>query len=417
MWPIGCDRVPPPGSRPRRLPTSKRNSQQGPSARMVRRYVRVLSRLERHLPTKVAADQLHLHLHRFERSEYSQNGEDGILAEIFARIGPRDRSFIEIGASDGAENCTRALVERGWRGVWIEGDQAKAVAARRVIGARPVAVVGSFVDRESIASVLADARASGTPDLLVIDIDGNDYWIWEEVSFRYRARVVVIEYNAIMGPRRRWVMPYNAAHQWDETYWHGASLAALAVLGSRLGYTLIGCDSCGVNAFFVLSSEAGPFPSHPPRYHYVGPRYRLPFGHPRDAFESFEAPVVPDEQCALIRLSLVPPKRTTVRPGGLVYVCATVENGTSVPIGTSRSRPVHLASWWLDEDGRRLPAEPERSVQPWRANPRSTSHLVGRATAPSVPGRYTLVFGLVQETVRWFDEPTSTQVAGQWSVE
>ena len=90
-------------------------------------------------------------------------------------------------------------------------------------------MVGSFVDRESIASVLADALpASGTADLLVIDIDGNDYWIWEEVSSRYRARVVVIEYNAINGPRRHWVMPDNAAHQWDETYWHGASLAALA---------------------------------------------------------------------------------------------------------------------------------------------------------------------------------------------
>ena len=118
----------------------------------------------------------------------------------------------------------------------------------------------------------------------------------------------------------------------------------------------------------MLTSEAGPFPSHPPRYHYVGPWDGLPFGHRRDAFESFEAPVVPDEEGALIRLSLVPPKRRR-SDLGLVYVCATVENGTSVPIGTSRSRPVQLASWWLDEDGRRLPAEPERSVQPWRANP------------------------------------------------
>ena len=193
-------------------------------------------------------------------------------------------------------------------------------------------------------------------------------------------------------------------------------MAALAVLGSRLGYTLIGCDSHGVNAFFVLTSEAGPFPRHPPRYHYVGPRYGLPFGHPRDAFESFEAPIVPEDESALIRLNLIPPKRTTVRPGGLVYVCATVENGTSVLIGMSRSRPVHLASWWLDEDGRRLPVEPERSVQSWRANPRSMSYLVGRARAPSVPGRYTLVFGLVQESVRWFDEPTGSQVVGQWSV-
>lgn len=415
MWRVGRDRVPPFGSQSRRLLTGRRSPKQDPSPRLVRRYVRVLSRQERHLATKVAAE--HLHLHRFEHSEYSQNGEDGILEEIFARIGPKDRSFIEIGASDGAENCTRALVESGWNGVWIEGDRAKSIAARRLIDTKPVAVVESFVDRESILSVLAEARASRASDLLVIDVDGNDYWIWEEVASRYRARVVVIEYNAVMGPRRRWVMPYNAAHQWDETYWHGAGLAALAALGSRLGYTLIGCDSHGVNAFFVLSSEAGPFQSHSARYHYVGPRYGLPFGHPCDAFESFETSFVPDDESTLIRLKLVPPRRTTVRPGGLVYVCATVENGTSIPIGASGSKPVHLASWWLHEDGRRLPAEQERSVQPWRANPRKTSHLVGRATAPSVPGRYTLVCGLVQETVRWFDEPNGAQVAGQWSVE
>lgn len=384
------------------------------SPRVIRRLVRVLSRKERHLATKVATDQLHLH--RFKSSKYSQNGEDGILAEVFARIGPKDQSFIEIGASDGAENCTRALVEAGWRGVWVEADPAKVVAARRLIGARPVVVVESFIDRESIHAVLDEAGVSSTPDLLVIDIDGNDYWVWEEVASRYRPRVVVIEYNATMGPRRRWVMPYNAAHRWDETNWHGASLAALTALGSRLGYTLIGCDSQGVNAFFVVSSEAGPFPRHSPRYHYVEPRYGLPFGHPRKPPDPFAAPVVPEDECALVRLRLAPPKGTRVRPTGLVYVYARVENGTSVAIGTSGSTPVHLASWWLDETGQRLPGEPERSLQEWRADSHATAHLVGRATAPSVPGRYTLVFGLVQESVRWFDDPPGTQIAGTWTV-
>ena len=106
--------------------------------------------------------------------------------------------------------------------------------------------------------MLHDSNASVTPDLLVIDIDGNDYWIWESVASRHRPRVVVDEHNATMGPRRHWVMPYNANHRWDETCGHGASLTALAALGSRLGYTLIGCDSQGVNAFFVVSRPSAP---------------------------------------------------------------------------------------------------------------------------------------------------------------
>ena len=84
------------------------------SPRAARGYVRVLSRQERRLAAKVAADPLHLD--RLEHSEYSQDGEDGIVAEIFTRIAPKDRPFIEIGASDGKENCTRALVEQGWQG-------------------------------------------------------------------------------------------------------------------------------------------------------------------------------------------------------------------------------------------------------------------------------------------------------------
>jgi hypothetical protein len=142
----------------------------------------------------------------------------------------------------------------------------------------------------------------------------------------------------------------------------------------------------------------------------------LPFGHPRSPFEPFEGVAVPDDQCALVRLAMATPTKTKVRPGGQAYVCIAVENCTNAVIGESLSTPIRLASWWLDESGQRLAGEPERSVQAWRATPGSTAHLVGRAKAPSVPGCYSLVFGLVQEAVRWFDHPTGTQVAGHWTV-
>jgi hypothetical protein len=373
-----------------------------------------LNREERRLSRDVAADPCHLH--RFECSEHSQNGEDGIIAEIFARIQPTDRSFIEIGASDGVENCTRALLEDGWHGVWIEGDAAMVTAARQVAGARPVTIRNAFVDRASILPVLEEAGAPTIPDLLVIDIDGNDYWVWTTVASCYHARVVVIEYNAVVGPWLNWVMPYDAAHRWDGTRRHGAGLAALASLGSWLGYTLIGCDSRGVNVFFVVSSESEHFSRRSIRGHFVAARYRLPFGHPRSPFQSFDAPPVPDDECGLVRLRIALPKRTEVRPSGLVYVDAAVENGTRVSIGSSRSTPVQLASWWLDEKGQRHPSEPDRSAQHWCAQPGATVHLVGCAPAPDAPGRYTLVFGLVQESVRWFDDPAARKSVGDWTV-
>ena len=142
-----------------------------------------------------------------ERSRYSQNGEDGIIATLIERVGPGDRTFVEVGAADGSENCTRALVEDGWSGVWIEGDADKAAAARAVVADRPVVVVDAYVDAANIAGLLDDAGAAAEPTVLVVDIDGNDYWVLAEVLGRYRPRVVAAEYNARVGPVLRWAMP------------------------------------------------------------------------------------------------------------------------------------------------------------------------------------------------------------------
>src|SRR5207248_10726902 len=97
-------------------------------------------------------------------------------------------------------------------------------------------------------------RAAGVPgeiDLLVIDVDGNDYWLWEELATSYRARVVVIEYNGTFPPGISWVMRYDAAHSWDRSCFYGAGLDALPGLAERLGYRLVTCDRNGVNAFLV----------------------------------------------------------------------------------------------------------------------------------------------------------------------
>ncbi len=376
------------------------------------RLVGRLSRFEDGLQRDKAANPAHLHW--FEASRYSQNGEDGIIAEIFRRIGTRSRFFVEIGAADGAENCTAALVDEDWQGVWVEGDPEKAAAARRLVGSRGVEVCHAFVDRETILPLLDAANIPQEVDLLVLDLDGNDYWILERIGTRLRPRVMVLEYNAVIGPWFRWTMPYDAKHRWDGTLRHGASLAALASLGSRLGFTLIGCDSRGINAFFVRAEEAGPFDPGSARWHWVPPRYRLPYGHPKHLPAPFDAPPIPESEVGLVTLSLVAPPPRAIHPGGLIYFKARITNGSTVSIGESLPTPTRLVAWWLDREGTKLADAEQRSMQPWRADPGSSSLLVGQVQAPPSVGTYTLEVGLVQDNVRWMTE--ANRRVGAWQV-
>lgn len=214
-----------------------------------------------------------------ERRTFSQGGEDGILEGIFALIGAGSRTFAELGCGDGRENNTRALALAGWSGVWVEAEPALAGSARA--DAPPgVTVVCERLTRENVRATLARAGIARAPDLLSIDVDGNDYHLWEGLA-DLAPRVVVIEYNASLTPRVEWVMAYDPEHRWDGSNRFGASLRSLAQLGGRLGYALVACDSQGVNAFFVARDLAGAF-EHPGDVarHYRAPKYAGWFGHP-----------------------------------------------------------------------------------------------------------------------------------------
>jgi hypothetical protein len=372
----------------------------------------VLSRYERRDAEHRAEDPKDLR--HFEGAVHSQNGEDGIITEIFRRVGQGHQVAVEIGASDGAENCTAALVDRGWSGIWIEGDHEKVAAARNRTAGRPVRVVEAYVDRESIVSVLESSSTPATPDLLVIDVDGNDYWIWDVIMTRYRPRVVVIEYNAVAGPRLQWVMPYDPKHRWNETAWHSAGLAALARLGRDVGYVLVGCDSQGVNAFFVLRSDAHHFSTASVREQWVPPRYSLPYGHPFRRFEQLEVPPLPQEVASGISLRVSHPRPTAIDRGQILYLDVMVTNETDQAIAGSGRYPVQVAYWWLDDGGNRVDEEPDRCHQLWRSLPHTSCNLLCRIRAPALAGTHSLVLGLVQEGVHWFDECNVT--VGNWTV-
>lgn len=191
---------------------------------------------------------------QFEFGIYSQGGEDGIIAEIFKRIGLTNKFFIEFGVSNGLENNTAALLLQGWQGVWLEGSlkfyKSILQTFSSVISSQQLQVRNAFVSRENIETLLMEAGAPAEPDLLSIDIDGNDYWIWQTIT-KFRPQVVVIEYNAFFGPTVPWIMEYDANHIWDRSTHYGASLKALEKLGRDKGYSLVACNFTGHNAFFV----------------------------------------------------------------------------------------------------------------------------------------------------------------------
>lgn len=223
-------------------------------------------------------------LRNFERRVFSQFGEDGILAEIFDRVGDGARLAVEFGVETGAECNTRHLVEtRGWSAVLIDGSARHVAAARGLYAGRPVRVFERFLTVENVLATLAEAGVPFELDLLSVDVDGNDYWMLREILTVHRPRVVAVEYNGRWPPPARWVMPYDSAHAWDGSVYFGASLQSLTDLGVSCGYRLVGCAAVGVNAFFVRSDQIGehfPTSDRGAGYHYAAPLYAPGFGHP-----------------------------------------------------------------------------------------------------------------------------------------
>lgn len=196
-----------------------------------------------------------LYLDRYGYKVYSQNDEDGIIQEIFKRIGTTNKTFVEFGVQNGLESNCHYLLFTGWKGLWIDGYEKFFKHLQKYfsepLSTKQLTAINAFITLENINKLIGeDGKINGEIDLLSIDIDGNDYWIWEKITC-VNPRVVVIEYNAKFPPPCEWVMEYNPKHIWDYSDNHGASLKSLELLGSKIGYSLVGTNRSGVNAFFV----------------------------------------------------------------------------------------------------------------------------------------------------------------------
>lgn len=198
------------------------------------------------------------------RRFYSQNDEDGLLGEIWRRVGGTGPGvFVEFGVGNGLENNTIMLLAQGWRGVWVDGSDL----AVDVHGANRLRFLKRWVTLDNITSSIdegLDALGATDVDLISVDLDGNDFHLCRRIlDAGRRPRIFVVEYNAKFPPPVRWTIAYDATHIWDGTDYHGASLQSLVDLFASFEYRLVACNATGVNAFFVPTRFSSAFADVP----------------------------------------------------------------------------------------------------------------------------------------------------------
>lgn len=194
---------------------------------------------------------------------FSQFGDDGIIQFLIRHVEPPVDAFVEFGVENYVESNTRfLLLHNNWRGLVIDGsaDHIAYVKNDPIYWRHDLTAVHSFITAENINQILSDNGFAGRIGLLSVDIDGNDYWVWQAITAA-EADIVVAEYNSLLGAERAITVPYKpdfsrmTAHY--SGLYFGASLAALCDLGDAKGYAFVGCNQAGNNAYFVRKDRLG----------------------------------------------------------------------------------------------------------------------------------------------------------------
>jgi hypothetical protein len=198
----------------------------------------------------------------WEFSGFSQNGEDGIIDVLTTQITQPNRYFVEIGASDGIENNTTWLaVARRYSGIWVEGGQEASDRCAYLFTQLNYGVesVCMFVTRNNIRN-LKQRVIYENPDVLSLDIDGNDYYLAKAIlQCGLRPKIFILEYNSAFGPTAAITIPYRedfqVAPNYRDNLYYGSSVSALRKLASTFGYKFVTVDTNGVNAIFIDPGE------------------------------------------------------------------------------------------------------------------------------------------------------------------
>jgi len=193
---------------------------------------------------------------------FSQWGDDGIIQYLIHKLNVKNKIFIEFGVEIYRESNTRfLLMNDNWKGLVIDGSQENInfIKKDELYWRYELTAVCSFITTDNINQLFINNGIQGDIGILSIDIDGNDLWVWDKIN-SVNADIVIVEYNSVFGSKHAITVPYdpaftrNRAHN-SNLYW-GTSLKALCLLASKKGYTFVGCNSNGNNAYFVKGEKA-----------------------------------------------------------------------------------------------------------------------------------------------------------------
>ena len=184
---------------------------------------------------------------------FSQTDEDGIINEIFKRIGTTNKQFLEFGVNTDFNNTTYLLFN-GWKGVWLESSKKKIIKIEEkylsFIKNKKLKLFNKIITAENVNEELKFSKLNKNLDLLSIDIDGNELYVLNELKI-INPRVIIVEYNAKFPPPVEKTIKYDPKFIWDYDDYFGSSLQLLENTLKKIGYVLVGCNALGVNAFFI----------------------------------------------------------------------------------------------------------------------------------------------------------------------
>jgi len=226
----------------------------------------------------VSYQQSTFNAHEFSVS--SQWGEDGLIEFIISNIEIINKIFIEFGVENYVESNTRFLLQnRNWAGLIIDGDDSNIQYIKRdsLYWRYNLKAICSFINRDNINSIIKSSGLAGDIGLLSIDIDGNDYFVFEAISI-INPRIVVCEYNSLWGDSLAVSVPYDPNFVRTKAHfsnlYFGASISALTRLAKKKGYSLVGSNTTGVNCFFVRNDLLGDLQVVTPKSAWVKSQFR-----------------------------------------------------------------------------------------------------------------------------------------------
>src|SRR5215831_13625637 len=199
---------------------------------------------------------------------FSQFEEDGLILFIMAALGIQEGVFLDLGSADGINsNCANLALNFGWRGTFIDGNESNIAKGRAFYEshpdtwAYPPVFICAMINRENINQLLTEASVPSEIDFMSIDIDGNDYWVWDALSAT-SPKVVRIETHIEFGMNNI-VVPYHKDYVYPGRHpdYHGASPVAMEKLARRKSYRLVGANRYGFNTIYVRDGVAPMIPS------------------------------------------------------------------------------------------------------------------------------------------------------------